>query len=42
MPEYALLVALIAVVVISGATLLGAAFNDKMELVGTEVTNAGS
>ena len=42
MPEYALLVALNAVVVIAGATLLGGAINDKMELVGTEVTNAGS
>ena len=42
MPEYALLVALIAVVVIFGATALGIAINDKMVLVGTEVTDAGS
>ena len=42
MPEYALLVALIAVVVIVGATALGIAINDKMVLVGTEVTDAGA
>ena len=42
MPEYALLVALIAVVVIVGATALGIAINDKMVVVGNEVTAAGS
>ena len=42
MPEYALLVALIAVVVIAGATLLGSAINNKMTYVGDQVTNAGS
>jgi pilus assembly protein Flp/PilA len=42
MPEYALLVALIAVVVIAGATLLGGAINNKMTYVGDQVTNAGS
>ena len=42
MPEYALLVALIAVVVIIGATALGIAINDKMVIVGNEVTAAGS
>jgi pilus assembly protein Flp/PilA len=42
MPEYALLVALIAVVVIFGATALGTAINSKMNGVATKVTNAGS
>jgi pilus assembly protein Flp/PilA len=42
MPEYALLVALIAVVVIAGATLLGNAVNNKLSLVGNTVTAAGS
>jgi pilus assembly protein Flp/PilA len=42
MPEYALLVALIAVVVIAGATLLGNAVNDKLNLVGNTVTGAGT
>ena len=42
MPEYALLVALIAVVVIAGATILGNAVNNKLSLVGNTVTAAGS
>jgi len=37
MPEYALLVALIAVVVIAGATLLGNAVNTKLDAVGTKI-----
>ena len=42
MHEYALLVALIAVVVIAGATILGTAVNDKLTTVGNTVTGAGS
>jgi pilus assembly protein Flp/PilA len=42
MPEYALLVALIAVVVIAGATILGQAVNDKIAATGNAVTGAGS
>ena len=42
MPEYALLVALIAVVVIAGATILGNAVNNKLTGVGNTVTAAGS
>ena len=42
MPEYALLVALIAVVVIGGATFLGNEINDKMNDVGTAVQGAGT
>ena len=42
MPEYALLVALIAVVVIAGATILGNAVNTKLTGVGNTVTAAGS
>ena len=42
MPEYALLVALIAVVVIVGATALGIAINEKMVIVGDKVSTAGS
>ena len=38
MPEYALLVALIAVVVIVGAAALGTAINNKMDGVATNVT----
>jgi len=37
MPEYALLVALIAVVVITGATLLGGNINTKMSAVATKI-----
>ena len=39
MPEYALLVALIAVVVIVGAGALGIAVNDKLADVAGVVTN---
>ena len=37
MPEYALLVALIAVVVIAGATLLGNNINAKMGATATKI-----
>jgi len=40
MVEYALMVALIAVVVIVGAGLLGHAINDKFTTVSTQVTAA--
>ena len=40
MPEYALLVALIAVVVIAGATLLGNAINTKLDTTSVKITNA--
>jgi pilus assembly protein Flp/PilA len=42
MPEYALLVALIAIVVIGGATILGTAVNNKIAATGNAVTAAGS
>jgi pilus assembly protein Flp/PilA len=42
MPEYALLVALIAIVVIAGATILGNAVNNKIAATGNAVTAAGS
>jgi pilus assembly protein Flp/PilA len=42
MPEYALLVALIAVVVIVGAQALGLAVNDKIAATGDAVDLAGS
>jgi pilus assembly protein Flp/PilA len=42
MPEYALLVALIAIVVIAGATILGQAVNDKIAATGDAVTSAGT
>jgi len=42
MPEYALLVALIAVVVIGGATLLGNAVNDQLSNVGNKVAPPGT
>ena len=42
MPEYALLVALIAIVVIAGATILGNAVNNKIAATGNLVTAAGS
>ena len=38
MAEYALLVALIALVVIAGATILGIAVNDKIAATGNAVT----
>jgi pilus assembly protein Flp/PilA len=37
MPEYALLVALIAVVVIAGATVLGGNINSKMSATATKI-----
>ena len=37
MVEYALMVALIAVVVIVGATFLGTAVNDKFDAVGDKI-----
>ena len=42
MAEYALLVALIALVVIAGATILGIAVNNKIAATGNLVTAAGS
>ena len=42
MAEYALLVALIALVVIAGATIVGIAVNDKIAATGNAVTAAGS
>jgi len=42
MPEYALLVALIAVVVIVGAGFLGGAVNDKLQTVGETIQDAGT
>ncbi len=42
MVEYALMVGLIAVVVIVGATALGTAVNGKFTTIGTSVTGAGS
>jgi pilus assembly protein Flp/PilA len=40
--EYGLIAALIAVVIISGATALGTALNTKLASIGTSVTSAGS
>ncbi len=40
--EYGLIAALIAVVIISGATALGNALNNKLTSIGTSVTSAGS
>ena len=40
--EYGLIAALIAVVIISGATALGNALNTKLTSIGTSVTSAGS
>ncbi len=40
MPEYALLVALIAVVVITGATALGLAIDTKFTDIGGKITAA--
>lgn len=39
--EYGLIAALIAVVIISGASALGTALNTKLTNIGTSVTNAG-
>ncbi|HBG47014.1 MAG TPA: Flp family type IVb pilin [Deltaproteobacteria bacterium] len=38
--EYALLVALIGVVIIAGATALGIAINDKLDVVSSTITQA--
>ena len=40
--EYGLIAALIAVVIITGATALGTALNAKFTTIGTTVTSAGS
>lgn len=40
--EYGLIAALIGVVIIGGATLLGQALNAKFTAIGTTVTNAGN
>jgi len=40
--EYALLVALVAVVIIAGATTLGLAINGKLDEVAKAITSAGS
>jgi pilus assembly protein Flp/PilA len=40
--EYGLIAALIGVVIITGATFLGKALNDKFQTIGTTVTNAGA
>lgn len=42
MVEYALIIALIAVVAIAGLTLLGPAIKEKFTTVTTEITNAGA
>ena len=42
MVEYALIIALIAVVAIAGLTLLGPAIKDKFDTVTDEITNAGA
>jgi pilus assembly protein Flp/PilA len=40
--EYGLIAALIAVVIISGATALGTALNSKLQTISNSVTSAGS
>ena len=40
--EYGLIAALIAVVIITGATAVGTALNNKLSAIGTSITNAGS
>jgi len=40
--EYALLVALIAAVIIGGATILGNAINNKFQNVATTISGTGS
>lgn len=40
--EYGLIAALIAVVIITGATALGTALNTKLQSIGTSVTSAGA
>jgi pilus assembly protein Flp/PilA len=41
-PEYALIAALVAVVIIAGVTLLGTSIRDKFTQIGTTITNAGN
>ncbi|MHC5540096.1 Flp family type IVb pilin [Singulisphaera rosea] len=41
MAEYALMIGLIAIVVIAGATLLGTNLNSKFDSVATSVSSAG-
>jgi len=38
--EYVLILALVGLAIVVGATALGGALSDKMEAVGTEITNA--
>ncbi len=40
--EYGLIAALIAVVIITGATALGTALNTKLQSISTSVTSAGA
>ena len=40
--EYGLIAALIAVVLIAGATLVGTSLNDKFNFIGGKVTSAGA
>jgi len=40
--EYGLIAALIAVVLIAGATVVGTSLNDKFNLIGGEVAGAGA
>ena len=40
--EYALMVALIAVVIIAAVTFIGTSAEDKFNTVGSEINNAGS
>ena len=40
--EYGLIAALIAVVIIAGATALGSALNAKFQAIGSTVSSAGS
>ena len=37
--EYALIIALVGVAIIAGATSLGGAINNKLTSVGTQITN---
>ena len=41
-PEYALIAALVAVVVIAGATAMGISIRDKFSAIATAVTGAGN
>lgn len=40
--EYGLIAALIAVVIIAGATLVGTSLRDKFNTISTKVTSAGA